>query len=123
MARYLGADGVVLSHLGGGHPMVDVMRTCKELESYGIKTVLLLMETSATQGESGFVDFVTEADAIVSTGNFEGVVHLEPVGRVVGGTHIMELGDDASGALDLSLRHIAVATSAFGVGRLRGAEV
>lgn len=123
VARYLGADGVVLNHLGGGHPMVDVMRTCKELESYGIRTVLMLMEMSATQGESGFVDFVPEADAIVSTGNYEQVVELKPVSKVIGGTEIMELGDDAAGALSVTIRHILASTSTFGVGRLRGADL
>jgi glycine reductase len=123
IARYLGADGVVLNHLGGGHPMVDVMRTCKELESYGIRTVLMLMEMSSTPGESGFVDFVEEADAIVSTGNFEETVDLKPVERVIGGTHIMESGDDAAGPLNITLRHILASTSTFGVGKLRGADL
>ncbi|MPZ71456.1 MAG: hypothetical protein GEU71_18320, partial [Actinobacteria bacterium] len=122
VARYLGADGVVLNHLGGGHPMVDVMLGCKELEKHGIRTVLMLMEMSSTPGESGFVDFVSEADAIVSTGNFEEIAELKPVSRVIGGTKIMELGDDAAGPLNITIRHILAATSTFGVGLLRGAD-
>ena len=123
IARYLGADGVVLSHLGGGHPMVDVMRTCKELESHGINTVLMLMEMSSTQGESGFVDFVSEADAIVSTGNFEQTVDLKSVEKLYGGTHLMELGDAAAGPLNVTIRHILASTSTFGIGQLRGADL
>jgi hypothetical protein len=33
------------------------------------------------------------------------------------------LGDDAAGALNVTLRHILSSTSTFGIGMLRGAEV
>jgi glycine reductase len=123
IARYVEADGVVLNHLGGGHAMVDVMRTCKELESLGIRTVLMLTEMSSTPGESGFIDYVTEADAIVSTGNFEEAVALKPVEKVYGGTHMMESGDDAAGPLNITVRHILAATSTAGAGTLSGADL
>lgn len=123
VAKYLGAEGAVMNYLGGGHAAVDVMVTCKELERQGIRTVLVLMEMSPEPGESGFVDFVPEADAIVSTGNYELKIDLPPVAKVIGGDSILVLGDDAAGALNVTLRHILSSTSTFGMGMLRGAEV
>lgn len=122
VARYLQADGVVLNHLGGGHPMVDTMLCCKELEKHGIRTVLILAEMSSTPGESGFVDYVPEADAIVSAGNWEETVDLPAVAKVIGGSEIFRFGDDTAGPLSITIRHILGSTSPFGVGLLAGAD-
>ena len=123
VARYLGAEGAVLNTLGAGHPVVDVMVTCKELERHGIRTVLCLMEMQHTPGESGFTDFVPEADAIVSHGNFEEKVDLPQVSKVIGGDEIMARGFDARGPFTISVGHILSATSSIGMGTQRGADV
>jgi glycine reductase len=123
VARYLGADGAVLNTLGAGHPQVDMMVSCKELERYGIRTVLLMTEMQHTPGESGFTDYVPEADAIVSHGNFEEKLQLPAVARVIGGTEIMVKGFDAKGPFEISTGHILSATNPLGMGRLRGIDV
>lgn len=123
VARYLGADGAVMNTLGAGHPVVDVMVACKEFERYGIRTVLCLMEMSSTPGESGFTDFVPEADAIVSHGNFEEKVDLPEVSKVIGGDKIMVAGYDAKGPFTITTGHILSSTSTIGMGALRGADV
>ncbi|MPZ68545.1 MAG: hypothetical protein GEU71_03345, partial [Actinobacteria bacterium] len=123
VARYLGAEGAVLNTLGAGHPVVDVMVACKEFERQGIHTVLLLMEMSSTPGESGFTDFVPEANAIVSNGNFEEKLDLPAVSKVIGGIEIMMVGDPAGGPLNITLGHVLGATSSIGMGSLRGADV
>ena len=70
LASLLEADGAILTYLGSGHSIVDVMMVCELLERSGITTVLLLPEMAADPQESGLADFVPEAKAIVSTGNY-----------------------------------------------------
>lgn len=120
LAMLLRADGAVLNYLGGGHPAVDFMMTCQKLEQLGVKTALLSPEMAANPEDSGFVHFVPEANAIVSTGNYEQTVDLPAVSRVIGGTNILETGDDASGQLAITLRHILSATDQLGLAALRG---
>lgn len=116
----LGADGAILNYLGGGHPIVDVMMTCEKLEKRGVKTTLMLMEMAVNPEDSGHVHYVRQADAIVSTGNYEQLVQLAPVKTVLGGTNILESGEDASGSFSIALRNVLASTSQFGGGRLRG---
>ncbi|GIS89930.1 hypothetical protein CM1200mP19_2610 [bacterium] len=47
------------------------MMICQKLEESGIPTTVLSMEMAPNPSDSGFVHFVREADAIVSTGNYE----------------------------------------------------
>jgi glycine reductase len=120
LATLLEADGAVLNYLGGGHPIVDVMMTCEKLEKRGVKTTLLLMEMAVNPEDSGHVHFVREADAIVSTGNYEQRVELGPMPRVLGGSRILETNEEAAGPLNVPLRHILASTHQFGGGTLRG---
>jgi len=122
LTSMLGADGAILSHLGGGHPTVDVMLLCEKLERNGIKTVLLLVEMAANPRDSGFVHYVNEADAIVSTGNYEERIDLLASQKVLGGTHILESGEDAVGTMTLTVRHHLAATNQYGHGTLRGRQ-
>jgi glycine reductase len=120
LAILLRAEGAILNYLGGGHPIVDVMMTCEKLEKRGVKTTLLLMEMAANPEDSGHVHFVREADAIVSTGNYEQALALEAMPKVLGGTRILESGSDASGPLSVNLRQILGSTHQFGGSYLRG---
>jgi glycine reductase len=120
LARLLGADGAVLTTLGGGHPSVDAMMVVEKLERLGIKTALLLMEMASKPGDSGFVHYVAEADAIVSTGNYEQTLRTPACRRVLGGSRLFGTGEDASGPLELTLRHYLGSTSQFGGGSIRG---
>lgn len=123
LAEFLGAEGVVMNYSGGGHPGVDTMMICQKLENMGIKTTLLLMEMAPNPEDSGFVYYVREADAIVSTGNYEEQVELPAVGRVIGGDKILLTDADASGALTLPLSQVYASTHQFGGNLLSAREV
>src|ERR1043166_7628639 len=76
-AKLLGAEGVILSHEGAGHTGVDVMRTCQRCEEMGMKVVFIINEMAGVDGgDFGLVDFVREANAIVSAGNRDDVLEL-----------------------------------------------
>ena len=122
LAMHMGADGAVLNYTGGGHSAVDFMQTCQKLEQSGIKTTLLSPEMAVNPEDSGFVHFVREADSIVSTGNYEHVVDLPAVGRVIGGTHILVSGAEAAGPLKLPLRNVVGSTSQFGYFTIAGRQ-
>jgi glycine reductase len=86
LARWLGADGVIVTHDTAGHAAVNLMLTCQRCEQLGIRTVLLVNEQNGPGGtDFGLVFAVPEADAIVSTGNKDQFIRLGPVSTVVGG--------------------------------------
>lgn len=120
LATFLRADGVVMNYIGGGHPIVDVMLTCQKLEQRGIKTTLLLPEMAVNPEDSGHVHYVREANAIVSTGNYEQIVDLPPVSKTLGGTAILQDDRPAAGALKVPLRYILGSTHVMGGTPLRG---
>ncbi len=122
VARNLRADGAVLNYCGGGHPGVDVMMVCAKLEKQGIKTVLLANEMASRPDESGFVHFEPEANAIVSTGNYEQVIDLPAVSQVVGGRYILVSGQDACQPIRLPLSVFVGSTNQFGASRLSGRQ-
>jgi sarcosine reductase len=122
LVELIGAQGAILNYMGAGHHEVDVMMTCQKLEQQGVRTSLILMEMAENPRDSGFVHFVPEADAIVSTGNYEEQTELPKAESVVGGAHLLESGDDSSGELKVKIRHILGSTEQFGSGTLTGKE-
>ena len=115
-------DGIIEAWVGGGHPGIDSMLLMQKCEQAGISTTLLNPEMARTQDDTGFVHFVPEADAIVSLGNYERKITLPPMENVIGGTHIFESGEDASGSLTLTLRHMYAATSTLGLSKMMGVQ-
>jgi len=99
-----------------------VMMACEKLEAQGIKTALLLMEMAANPGDSGFIHYVNEADAILSTGNYEEEITVPAMRKVLGGKNIFTNDEDASEGMKLTLRHFIGSTGQFGHGHLRGQE-
>lgn len=122
LAIMMGAEGALINYAGGGHPAVDAMMICRNLERRGVATTMLSMEMAANPGESGFVHFVPEADAIVSTGNYEETVLFEPVERVIGGERLIKIEDDPAGAFEAPLAVVLASTHQFGHTRIRGEE-
>ena len=122
LLRMVGADGAILTFLGAGQPSVDVMLLCRKCERLGIKTTILYPEFAVTPEDTGFSDYVPEADAIVSTGNYEKEVDLPPMDQVVGGTHLLETGLDASGSIKVPLRLIYASASPLGASTLMGVQ-
>lgn len=84
-AEMLGADGAIISQEGFGNPTTDLMITCRELENKGIKTVIITNEDAGSDGMSeSLPDIVSEADAIISTGNSNATVMLPKMDRIIG---------------------------------------
>ena len=122
LAVMMGAEGAIINYAGGGHPAVDAMMVCRNLERRGVPTTMLSMEMAADPGESGFVHFVPEADAIVSTGNYEEIVSFEPVDRVIGGESLIRIEGDPAGGFEAPLAVVLASTHQFGHTRIRGEE-
>ena len=120
LLRMLNADGVVISWMGGGHLAVDPMLLVRNCERAGISATLLSPEMAQTPDDTGFVYFAPEAQAIVSTGNYEQEVVLPPVDRVIGGDSIFVTGDDPSKTFTTRITQILGATQTFGMGKLTG---
>lgn len=128
VARMLGVDGAVITMSNGGHAYVDQMLLCQKLEQAGVATVLGVDEYSDADGSDfPLVTYVPEANAIVSVGNQEEIVHWPAVQRVLGGTrflagNLQERGfQRAPGEpLTVALRQIYCATSQLGWSTFRG---
>lgn len=91
VTKELGAEAAIISQEGFGNPTTDLMRVCKGLENRGVKTVIITNEDAGTDGMSeSLPDVVTEANAIVSTGNSNATVMLPKMDRVLGETKAVE---------------------------------
>jgi glycine reductase len=120
LALLLGAEGAILTYVGSGHSLVDVMMTCQKLERRGVRTTILLPEMAADGDTSGLVYSIPEADAMVSTGNYEEAVTFPPVERVLGGDALFETGEQAARRFTLPLRAVLSSTDPLGSALTQG---
>ena len=84
--NYLGAQAVITTKEGGGHPQVDIGIAVDTLEGrYGIKTAIVLVEMLSAMNDSyGQIIFKSDyADAMVSTGCAANVT-LSGAARTIG---------------------------------------
>jgi glycine reductase len=85
LAKAMGAEGVLVTWIGGGNAFVDVMFTLRACERNGIKTTLVTYENGGKEGKDSPVLFnVAEAQAIVSTGSLDRPLALPAMDRVIG---------------------------------------
>jgi hypothetical protein len=85
LAKSLGADGVLVTWIGGGNAFVDVMLTVRACEQRGVKTTLITYENGGKHGTDNPVLFYTrEAGAMVSTGSLDRPVSLPAVAKIIG---------------------------------------
>ena len=85
LARQLQADGLVITEEGGGNPETDLMLLCRRAEQAGIRTVIFLHENAGEDGRSEAITYTTpEADAVISVGNTNEIIHLPAMERVIG---------------------------------------
>ncbi|MBI4494947.1 MAG: hypothetical protein HY690_19410 [Chloroflexi bacterium] len=118
LARMLGAQGACSSLSSGGHPYMEFMLICQKCEQAGIKTVQVTAEVYGTPEDAGFVYFVPEAVAIVTTGRTTQRIELPAMPRVLGGSQFFDLPDAPGGRLDIPLRYLFGACSSTGYGPL-----
>lgn len=98
LAKYLGANGLIMAWEGGGNAAVDGMLTIQCAEQSGIKASTITFEFGGPDGTEGvlLVDDVPEANAVVSGGSIEKHYTLPDVERVVGGD-VMRLNKESGG--------------------------
>jgi glycine reductase len=121
LAKMLGADGIISTQEGGGNSIVDQMLTIKSCEDFGIKTVALTYEIGGAEGKDfPLIYHVKEADALVSTGDREQLVHMPEMERVIGGTHLLYRNIPAKNSLDCLMIDIISSFNQAGFWKLRG---
>jgi hypothetical protein len=85
LAKAMGADGALVTWIGGGNAFVDVMFTVRACERAGIKTTLVTYENGGKEGkDSPVLFYLSEADAVVSTGALDRTVELPAMDRLIG---------------------------------------
>ena len=85
LADAMRADGVLVTWIGGGNAFVDVMFTIRACERRGIKTTLVTYENGGKEGkDSPVLFYVSEANAVVSTGSLDRTLDLPAMEKVIG---------------------------------------
>ncbi len=85
MAKSLGADGALVTWIGGGNAFVDVMFTVRACERAGVKTTLVTYENGGKEGkDSPVLFYLAEADAVTSTGALDRPLQLPAMEKVIG---------------------------------------
>src|SRR5215469_6898575 len=85
LAKAMGADGALVTWIGGGNAFVDVMLTVRACERNGIKTALVTYENGGKEGkESPILFYVGEANGVISTGALDRPLELPAVNNVIG---------------------------------------
>ena len=102
LCEYLGLDGAIISQEGFGNPDTDLIMNCKKIEAKGVKTVIITDEYAGQDGASqSLADADIAANACVTGGNANTVIHLPKMDKVIG--HI-EYVDKIAGGWSGSLQ-------------------
>jgi len=114
LARELAADGAIVTTDAGGNSHTDTMLTCRACEQAGIRTAVVVSEQAdPTSTETGLVDWVPEADCIISVGNSEDLVPAWTPERVLGGDFLLN-GTPAGEAGPIKAQDYLGATNQMG---------
>ncbi len=87
-------------------------------EQAGIKTTLLYQDVGEGRDDPGFIFAVPEADAIVNVGSRDLPVTLPAPRQVIGGDHLVNPDQDASGEITVPIRYLHSACALQGFNRL-----
>ena len=121
----LGADGVVITKEGGGHPDIDLMECCEQCEILGVKTSLLNSEMLSPDGTGiySMIAFSKSADCVISVGNVDEMVDLPSVEQVIGGkTMAIDIQGPFDGAMRIPIRMLPNAISQVGLTKITAEE-
>lgn len=126
LCNWLGLDGAIVSQEGFGNPDTDLIMNCKKIEAQGVKTVIITDEYAGRDGASqSLADADAAADAVVTGGNANMVVTLDPMDHVIGCPEVADIiagGFDGSlqkdGTIVAELQVITGATNEMGFNRL-----
>jgi glycine reductase len=85
LSKAMGANGALVTWIGGGNAFVDVMLTVRACERSGIQTTLVTYENGGKEGkDSPILFYVGEANAVVSTGALDRPLELPAMDNVIG---------------------------------------
>lgn len=120
----LGADGAVLTKIGGGAPHIDLGQTAEACEELGVKTTVVVQEESYDMTSEGAMLFSGRlADAIVNVGSYDRPVTLPAVGRVLGGPVLFRGNRPAEGEIEIPIFLLCGAMNQIGATNLIVREV
>ena len=76
----------MVSQEGFGNPDTDLIMNCKKIEEQGVKTVIITDEYAGRDGKlpSPWLTLIPKADAVVTGGNANMVIHLPKMDKVIG---------------------------------------
>ncbi len=126
LCQYLGVDGAIVSQEGFGNPDTDLIMNCKKIETVGVKTVIITDEYAGRDGRSqSLADADPLANAVVTGGNANVVIHLPKMDKVIGHIDFVDTiagGFDGSlkpdGSIEAELQIITGATNELGFNKL-----
>jgi glycine reductase complex component B subunit alpha and beta len=85
VVQTLGADGAILTKIGGGAPHVDMAQAAAQCEALGVKTTLVVEDMSTDGNADGMLLFdLPGVDALVNVGSAQEPLTLPAMERVVG---------------------------------------
>jgi hypothetical protein len=85
VAHALGADGAILTKIGGGAPHVDMAQAAARCEELGVKTTAMVEDMSTDGSADGMVLFDFPAvDAMVNVGSSHEPLTFPAMERVIG---------------------------------------
>ena len=85
VAYTLGADGAVLTKIGGGAPHVDMAQAAAQCEALGVRTTAIVEDMSTDGSAEGMLLFdFPGVDALVNVGSSQEPLTLPAVDRVIG---------------------------------------
>lgn len=126
LCQFLGLDGAIVSQEGFGNPDTDLIMNCKKIETVGVKTVIITDEYAGRDGKSqSLADADVLANAVVTGGNANEVIHLPKMDKVIGHIDFVDTiagGFDGSlhadGSIEAELQIITGATNELGFNKL-----
>jgi glycine reductase len=120
----LGWDGVVITKEGGGNADADISLKMDALADLGVESVGLFAELAGPLGTApSLVVPPDKATALISTGNYDEILHLPAVERALGGVTLDLVSRPATDACDLPVAAIYCSLSPLGGSRLTCREV
>jgi sarcosine reductase len=91
VAHVLGADGAVLTKIGGGAPHVDMAQAAAQCEALGVKTTLIVEDMSTDGSAEGMLLFnFPGMDALVNVGSGQESLTLPAMERVIGADDLVQ---------------------------------
>jgi len=119
-AKMLGADAAIISPISEGHGSVETMMVCRMCEEAGIRTAVAAGDMTAKKGDPGFTHWVTEADALVVSGDSHEKLRLPAVDKVFGGARVLNGDQEAAGEIEVEARNLYGASNPAAMTRLTG---